>query len=361
MKRTIILNLLLLFTAFNCFSQTSKSQIFDSLNKMVKDYAITNHSAITLKVHSKDNQLFYTGYNARNQAEIKMFNSTIDIGSCSKMFTASSILQLVEKKKLNLNTKLTSILPNQKLYKDLMVIDGKDFMDSITVLNLLNHSSGLPEYFLEKDDAKEIAMHGDSSLRFTPQQLVNMAKKLNKPSFKPGTGFKYCNTGYIFLGLIIEKVSGMKYSNYVQTHILNPLKMKHTYFGTKTYPANRSAGHFKGAISTMPASMAWSAGELISTLDDMDTFIRAWHDAKLFSSTTAKMVQLEHFLEMGSGIQYGLGVMDILKNQGHAGQTFGFQSFMGYLSNGDSISLGIDDASVSSIMLAFGIIGSLIK
>ena len=361
MKRTILLKLLLLFSSLNCFSQTSNSQLFDTLNKVVKEYAIANHSAITFKIHLKDNQVFYSGYNSRNLQEIKTFMSTIDIGSCSKMITASAILQLVEKKKLQLDTKLTSILPNSKLYKDLMVIDGKDYMDSITVLNLLNHSSGLPEYFLENDDSKEIALHGDSSLRFTPQQLVGMAKKLNKPSFKPGAGFKYCNTGYIFLGLIIEKISGMKYSNYVQSHILSPLKMTHTYFGTKTYPANRTAGHFKGAISTMPATMAWSAGEIISTLDDMDLFIRAWHDAKLFSAKTAKMVQTEHFLEMGSGIQYGLGVMDILKNQGHAGQTFGFQSFMGYLSNGDSICLGIDDASASSIMLAFGLISILIK
>lgn len=361
MKRIFLLPIFIIYASISAFAQTTNSGFLDSLKKIVKDYSIENRAAITVKVHLKDNQVFYTGYNPRNQEEIKAFNSTTDIGSCTKMFTASSILQLVEKNKLKLTSKLVNILPNPKMYKNLMIIDGKDYIDSITVLQLLNHSSGLPEYFIENDDAKEIAMHGDSSLRFTPQQLIEMAKKQEGPSFKPGKGFKYCNTGYILLGLIIEKVSGMKYATYVQSHILNPLKMTHTYFGTKTYPSNRTAGHFKGAISTMPASMAWSAGELISTLDDMDTFIRAWHDSKLFSAATAKMVQTEHFLDMGSGIKYGLGVMDIFNNQGHAGQTFGFQTFIGYLSNGSSLSLSIDDASVNSILFAFGVIGLIVK
>jgi D-alanyl-D-alanine carboxypeptidase len=267
------------------------------------------------------------------------------------MFTVASIMQLMEQGKLSLQDKLTAVLPNDTLYKDLLVFNGKDYIDSVRIVNLLNHSSGFPEYFIEGDDTKELELHSDSSLRFTPYGLIEMAKKTNKPQFVPGTKFKYCNVNYILLGLIIEKLTGKTYQQYIQEHIIDPLGLKHTYFGSVNPPANRTAGHFKGNISVMPATLAWAAGEIISDLDDMHTFIREWNKGTLFSNpSTIESLKKDNYQNMLAGvIQYGMGCVKISDQSfGHGGETFGFQSYMGVLKNNYSFVLGIDDASVSA-------------
>lgn len=358
MKKIILaLATLVVFAACsqNPYSDKSLAKSFAlNVDSSLQQIATEKGVRISMKIHAPNGKSYYTGYDGRTKQPITDFGGTIDIGSCSKMLTATAVLQLIEQKKISLDTKLVDLLPNDSAYKNLHVINDTDYISSITVLQLLNHTSGLPEYFLENDDDKEIAQHGDSSLRFRPWQLVELAKKTNKAGFKPGTGFKYCNTGYILLGLIIEKISGIKYEDYIQQHILDPLNMKHTYFATTNSPANRAPGHFKGKPSAMPATLAWSAGLLVSTLDDMDVFIRNWNDAKLFNAETANMVKTKNFSEMGMGITYGMGVINLLgTSYGHAGQTFGFQAYMAILPNGYSFCFGVDDASVSAWDLAF--------
>lgn len=319
------------------------------VDSAIQEMATNKGARITMKIHAPNGESYFTGYDGRTKQSITNFGGSIDIGSCSKMFTATAVLQLIEQKKLSLDSKLVDVLPNDSAYKNLHVIHDTNYIGSITVLQLLNHSSGLPDYFIDGDDDKEIALHGDSNLRFTPLQLIELAKATGKPWFKPGTGFKYCNTGYILLGMIIEKVSGQRYEDYIQHHILDPLKLNHTYFATINPPPDRTPGHFKGKPSSMPATLAWSAGLLVSNLDDMDLFIRSWNEAKCFNAQTASMVKTKYFQAMGLGTTYGLGVINLLDScYGHGGQTFGFQAYLGILPNGYSFSLGIDDASVSA-------------
>ena len=329
-------------------------QLPDSVRIPLDNYflylANENKCRITVKITNPSGESYYTGFDGRDSTPITDFSGTVDIGSCSKMFTATSVLQLIEQNKLSLSDRLVSVLPNDSLYKNLLVIDGKDYIDSVTILNLLNHSSGFPEYFIEGDDDKEFALHGDSTLRFTPYELIGMAKKTNKPAFKPGTQFKYCNVNYILLGLIIEKLSGQPWQQYVQEHILDPLGLKHTYFASLNSPAGRAPGHYKGKESQMPATLAGAAGEIISTLDDMQSFIRQWSQGKLFSNPeTIESLKKDDFLDMGNSIQYGMGVINLMGlSFGHAGQTFGFQAYMGSLPNGCSFALSIDDAAVAA-------------
>lgn len=328
------------------FSDSVKAAI-DSL---VKQTATQHQCRITVKIAGDSTAAYYSGYDGRAGQSISDFSGSIDIGSCSKMFTATSILQLVEQNKLSLQDKLTTVLPNDTLYKGLLVLDGKDYIDSVKIIDLLHHSSGFPDYFIEGDDDKEITLHGDSSLRFTPQGLISLAKQTNKPQFIPGTTFKYCNVNYILLGLIIEKITGESWQQYVQKNILDKLELKQTYFASLQSPPNRAPGHFKGKMSVMPATMAGAAGEIISTLDDMQSFISGWNKGKLFSNPAfIETVRSENFITMSGPIKYGMGVIDLMRlSFGHAGQTFGFQSYQGVLTNGHSFSLGIDDAAVSA-------------
>jgi D-alanyl-D-alanine carboxypeptidase len=315
----------------------------------VKNYATQHKSLFMVSVTDKGGSKYYSGFNGRTGSAIKDFNTPFEIGSCSKMFTATAILQLVEQGRLSLNDPLVKVLPNPALYKDLLVIDGKDYTDSVTILDLLHHSSGFADYFVGSD-SMEIAISADKTLQFTPEQLIRRSKRLNKPYFKPGTGqFKYSNVNYILLGMIIEKLSGMKYQQYIQTNILKPAGLKQTWFGSVSRPSKELQGHFEGKPVEMPPTMAWSAGEMISTLDDMTRFIRSWFTGKFFRDKNRMETLLQQdYLSMAAGIiDYGLGNLTLGKKAwGHAGQTFGWQSFMGALPNGYSFVFGIDDASV---------------
>lgn len=327
-----------------------KDSVSMATDSIVRRIAITNHCRVSTKIHVPGQAPIYSGYDGRKNMPILDFNVTIEIGSCTKMFTATSILQLVEKNKLSLQSKLTDLLPRNNLLNELLVIKGVNYIDSVRVYHLLNHSSGLPDYFVAGDDSLEISLHGDSSLRFTPERLISMAKT-NKPYFSPGAGFKYSNTNYILLGMIIEKITGMHFSQYIQRNILDPLQMTHTFFASKKSPENRMPGFYKGKKTTMPATLAGAAGEILSNLDDMQKFIEAWKRGQLFANhTTRSLVETQYFLPMMVNVvQYGLGVVNILDlSLGHAGQTFGFQFYAGCNANGSSFVLSIDDAAVSA-------------
>jgi D-alanyl-D-alanine carboxypeptidase len=303
---------------------------------------------VTCKISDGRGDNYFSGFDGRTNQPVRDFSRTIDIGSCTKMFTAAAILQLVEQKKISLDDPLTSVLPDPDLYRGLSVFDGRDYIDSIRIRNLLNHTSGFPDYFIGSDSL-EIILHSDSTLRFTPRQLISLAKRINKSSFRPGTSFGYSNVNYILLGLIIEKYTRMSYQRYVQLKILDPLQMKHTYFGSVNPPAQRAPGHYNRAVTVMPATMAGAAGEIISNLDDMQTFITAWNQGKLFrQASTIAQLKSADFHAMTTGVKYGLGLVNLMDiSLGHAGQTFGFAAYMGAVSNGKTFVLGIDDAKVS--------------
>jgi D-alanyl-D-alanine carboxypeptidase len=330
--------------------QPKKDSTQRGLDSTTQELANRKSCKVLMKLSIQGGKTYYSGYDGRAKKPVNDFKQTIDIGSCSKIFTATSILQLVEQGKLSLYSKLVDVLPNDTLYKGLAVIEGKDYLDSVTIYQMLNHTTGFPDYFVEGDDEGEFKLHGDSSLRFRPEELVSLAKRTNKPKNIPGAEYHYSNTNYILLGKIIEKITGITYHAYVQKNIIEPLHLKHTYFGSLNPPKKRSEGHYKGKISVMPATMAWSAGEIISTLDDMQTFIDAWYAGKLFNDpATLLMVKKDAEWPIPSmTMKYGLGIMDLMgKCLGHGGQTFGFQSFMGITAKNNTIVIGVDDASVS--------------
>lgn len=318
----------------------------------VKEIAEKFNCRIVLQVEDPDGKTYDIGYDGREHKPITDLSSEyIDIGSCTKMFTASSIFQLIESGKLKLDDKLFDIFPDENILRDMLVIDGVDYIENVTVKNLLNHTSGLQDYF-RANDSIEIALHGDSSLRFIPWDIVALAKGLNKAEFIPGTEFKYSNTNYILLGLIIEKYSGMTYAEYIKKNILEPLGMKHTFLPSAFSLPGRKDGHFNNKKTTMPATLAWSAGEIVSTPDDMNKFIRGWYSGKLFSEEMCQEIRRKYYDKTAPPIEFGLGVLrGPEKCFGHAGQTFGFQAYIGHTTNGYSFAFGMDDAAVNAFLL----------
>ncbi|WP_194768452.1 serine hydrolase domain-containing protein [Tamlana sp. I1] len=360
--------ILLLFVITSCKSNVDKSkttsssttevaelQISDSikaaLDSIVFKVAHTNGCRTTAAIKGPNTASYYSGFDGRTHKKITNFDDLYEIGSITKMFTATSILQLIEKNKLSLDTPLTSILPNASLQKDLIVIDGKNYIDSIKVINLLNHTAGLPDYFLD-DELKELEIHSDPALVFTNEDLIALAKaNPDQKLFIPGTSFRYCNLNYILLAMIIEKLSKQTYQEYAKEHIIEPLKLEHTFYGS-LYPTDkRPKGHYKDKEVLLPFTYAGAAGEILSTLDDTQTFIAAWNKGLLFKDPkTLKSIKTEYFNDMVPGVvKYGAGVINLLDlSYGHGGETFGYQSYLGtMISNDYTFAISIDDATVS--------------
>lgn len=245
------------------------------------------------------------------------------VGSLTKTFTVTAMLQLVDQGKLKLSDPISKYVP------------GVPSGDQITLRNLAQMTSGL----LTFDDVAEFtdSYTADPHQSFTPEQLLGYA--LDKPlQFPPGTQYQYCNTNIVLLGLVVEQQSGQSLPDYISEHILSPLKLAHTSFPTTAaFPDPHPQGYTtlggREQIATdWNLSWAWGAGNMISTLDDMRIWARALATGALLTSDTQRE-RLDTTVSMdpeGSAF-YGLGLFNSGGWIGHSGSIFGYQTVAFYL------------------------------
>jgi len=155
------------------------------------------------------NHTFAAGWANRETKSPIQSNALFEIGSMTKMFTAVAIQQLIEQGKLTLNTPINTFYPSGNI-TGLANFKGKNHWDKITLGMLLKHTSGIIDYLnVYHDDAKALKILGGQGKTYTFDQLIQLALNHGDANFKPDEKFQYCNTGYILLGDIITKVSGM--------------------------------------------------------------------------------------------------------------------------------------------------------
>ncbi|MFG1783797.1 serine hydrolase domain-containing protein [Rhodococcus oryzae] len=221
------------------------------------------------------------------------------IGSVTKMFVATVLLQLVEEERVELDAPVARYLPG-------LLPDG----DTITVRMLLQHTSGLYNYTdsLPLDDGEFL---GIRFRPYTPQELVDLAT--SKPlDFAPGTDWAYSNTNYIAAGMLIEKVTGRSWDTEVAARITTPLGMRATSAprGSVFIPAPHARGYHPVAgvpVDTTELDPSWggAAGEMISTTSDLDRFLTALVDGRLLRP--AQLAELTSARSITGGHGYGLG------------------------------------------------------
>jgi D-alanyl-D-alanine carboxypeptidase len=205
-------------------------------------------------------------------------NARFRIGSVTKVFTATVVLQLAAEHRVSLDAPVQRYLPG------LLPADYPE----VTVRQLLNHTAGLPSPTLPEDIEWALAHRYD---RWTPDQIVRAALR-NPREFEPGDKQHYTNMGYIVAGLLIEKITGRPYGQEVQRRIAGPLRLRDTY-APGTDPAIRGP-HAHGyqavtrnGVTTLTDVTRWSqtltptSGDMISTLTDLDTFIAALFGGRL--------------------------------------------------------------------------------
>jgi D-alanyl-D-alanine carboxypeptidase len=246
------------------------------------------------------------------------------IGSVTKTFTVTGVLQLVDQGKVKLDDPIAKY------------VDGVPKGDQITLRELARMQSGLHNYSATADFQK--ALYGDPKRPFTPRELLDFA--FAEPNdFEPGKGFEYCNTNTILLGMTVEKVSGQTLPNYVRDHILTPLKLRGTSFPTdNAFPEPHAQGYTLDAANKEVTSTdwnptwGWAAGAMISTLDDLHT----WADALATGALLTPETQRERLDTVNAAPLppqdgYGLGIFDLAGWVGHNGSLPGYQTVVIHL------------------------------
>jgi D-alanyl-D-alanine carboxypeptidase len=225
------------------------------------------------------------------------------IGSVTKTFVATVVLQLTAERQLRLDDTVETLLPGALPYGN-----------RITMRQILNHTSGVPDYLPAV--AQIWAEQPSSLLRtWTPEQLLGMVAAA-PPVFPAGQQWQYSNTNYILAGMIIERVTGRSLAAEIDRRILRPLQLRDTSFPTDTanIPAPAAQGYLAAADGTeqdvtgLNPSAAWAAGAIISTVDDVARFYRALLRGDLLPP--AQLHQMLTYVYAG-GISYGLGIFEV--------------------------------------------------
>jgi CubicO group peptidase (beta-lactamase class C family) len=246
--------------------------------------------------------------------------SYMHIGSITKTFTATIILQLAEEGRLRLNDPVSKYQPE--------VPNGSN----ITIRELLSMTSGLFDFIEDKGFIPQLATNPTSV--WNPKDVLAIAFK-HPPIFAPGKEYSYSNTNYILLGMIIEQITHQSVEDVFQQRIFRPLGMSST-----SLPPRKSSiipdPHPHGYTylpdlhdaTNWTLSYAWTAGAAISTLHDLQIWAKALATGQLLSSSMQR--ERLTLVATGTPIKYGLGIYEIAGFLGHDGAVPGFTSFMGY-------------------------------
>ena len=263
------------------------------------------------------------------------------IGSITKMFTATVIMQLVEDGVLSLDDPLAQWLPD--------VAAQLPYGDEITLGHLLAHTSGLfnvvehEAYFADlftqmvvDEAAGTVTL---DCVERDPNDTLARYVYGKEAQFAPGTQWRYSNTNYTLLGMVIETATEMPLAEAYRTNIYEPLGMTSTFLDCYEEPVADIVHGYTGAgaemadVTELHESVGWSAGGLVSTAPDLVAFARGLFGGALFENpeTVAAMTT------PAPDSTYGLGIMLQEETMGHAGYIAGFRSVLNYAPELDTV------------------------
>ena len=310
-------------------------------------------------VRTQGQTIFERGYGVRDlRSKAKIDARTnFRLASFTKQFTAMAIMLLVHQGKLRFDQTLRELFPDFPAY-------GK----SITIRNLLNHTSGLPDYEDLMDAIEKV-----KGPLWTPQkqiqddEVLELLKKETKGRFAPGTSWSYSNSGYVVLGIIVARASGKSYAEFLKQRIFVPLKMNHTvvYQKGKNEVSNRAFGHSKEndrfkETDQSSTSATLGDGGIYSNLEDLAKWDDALRKHTLLSEKEMQPaltpVKLNdgsepHWplepnddnLHPGKPVSYGFGwFLDPYQGHPrmwHTGTTIGFRTVIERFTEGDGLTV----------------------
>lgn len=244
------------------------------------------------------------------------------IGSVTKTFVTTGVLQLVDQARVGLDDPIDKYVPG--------VPNG----GVVTVRHLAAMRSGLYDYSNETQPPRL----GEEHRQRTPEELLQIAIS-GAPVAPPDTEFDYNNTNTVLLGLLIQNVTDQSLADYIRDHLTQPLNLRHTLLPVGAeFPSPHSEGYTKrpdGQIvsaADFNTSWGWAAGAMISTLEDMRTWAASVATGTLLSpATQAERLRFLPAPSEGTGALYGLGLENENGWVGHNGNLDGYQSYVYYL------------------------------
>jgi CubicO group peptidase (beta-lactamase class C family) len=277
--------------------------------------------------------VFRQGYGVTDLRSLHPINpdTNFRLASFTKQFTATCIMLLVHDGKLRYDEHLSDIFPEFPAY-------GR----AITVRNLLNHTSGLPDY-------EDILMkqYPDTAPEKIPQILdagvLKLLEQQSSGKFTPGSKWEYSNSGYATLAMIVEKVSGMRFGQFLHDRIFAPLQMNNTlaYEKGKNEVSNRAYGHTKEGNTfkesdQSPTSAVLGDGGIYTSIDDLTKWDQAIRNHTLLSEAEMQPALAPVHVagdlppSEGHNVSYGFGwFLDPYKGHRrmwHDGETIGFRT-----------------------------------
>jgi len=312
-----------------CFLSIGYSQNLTSKIDALLETKFKNNGPGATALVTKSGKVIYRKAlgKANLELDVPMVPENVfQIGSMTKQFTAVSILMLLEQGKLALEDDITKYIPDYPTHNK-----------NITIHHLLTHTSGIKSYTSMRG-LREIARKD-----LEPLELINFFKNEHM-DFNPGEKYKYNNSGYIILGYIIEKISGVSYAEFVETNIFKKINMSSSLYGSKSkIIKNRAYGYqkrtsYKNAMF-ISLSLPYAAGSIMSTVDDLLKWQQAISNNTLLKPETIKKAFTNHTLDNGTKINYGYG-WNINEINGaptleHGGSIFGFKSMGVYIPSED--------------------------
>jgi len=243
-------------------SMTSK------IDEIFAPLADTKSPGFAVLVRKDGRVLFERGYGTRDLRTFAPVDAETNfrLASCTKQFTAMATMLLVHNGKLRYEDKLTDAFP-----------DFPDYGKNITIRSLLNHTSGLQDYeaLMDKQERRSGPRWNEEN-QIQDSEVLALLKQQTTTKFPPGTQWAYSNSGYVVLGLVVAKVSGKGFGEFLRERIFAPLKMDHTlaYEKGKNEIANRAFGHTKAGTGwkqtdQSPTSATLGDGGVYSSLADM--------------------------------------------------------------------------------------------
>ena len=293
-------------------------RLSDQFNKYLLEIYPPDQPGAAVNIIRNGKIIFRKGYGLANlELNVPIEpNMVFRIGSITKQFTAVCILKLFEQGMLTLKDDINKHLP-----------DFNTHGHKISIENLLTHTSGIPNYN-EMAEWQKVR-----SMDITPEELIALFNGKNL-EFNPGDDFMYSNSGYVLLGVIIEKITGMKYSDFIREIIFNPLKMNQSYYDTSEmiipnrvngYSRN---GHEYSNASYLNINHAYAAGSLASTIDDLAIWDNSIYKGKIVNinllSKAFKPFMLRNSISTNYGYGWRVYLHEGLSMYEHAGGINGF-------------------------------------
>ncbi|MEV4630712.1 serine hydrolase domain-containing protein [Micromonospora sp. NPDC049523] len=282
----------------------------------------------------------------RTKAKVPV-DGQVRIASNTKMFTATVVLQLVGEGRVDLDTPVETYLPN------LLRGDGIDGRN-ISVRQLLQHTSGLPDY----DEDLVPDYFSVQHTYFEPYEVLDVA--LRHPAlFAPGSGWEYSNTNYIVAGLLVQKVTGRPIGEEITKRIIDRIGLRHTYWpalGEQTIRERHPNGYLALSpdaplrdVTESEPSMGWAAGAMVGTPSDLNRFLAALVGGKLLKPEQLRQMQTTVEAPGADTVgdtRYGLGLATFKLSCGgfawaHGGDAPGYETRNAITSDGRSATIAV--------------------